>query len=84
MEHIIEAYDLLVDQLKKELKQKNIDEDNEMNKTTTIIGILTKQLVNCSGKDAAMEVALLIDAEYKKEGFAEWVNSSFTNKGKKS
>ena len=80
MRHVTEAYDLLVDKLKEELKKSNSENDDQAHKDCAVWALLTKQLVKHSGKEVALEVGRLIDKEFKC-GFEEWVDMEF--KGEK-
>ena len=82
MEHIIEAYDLLVDKLKAKINDDCNKSNGHMHENSRINHLLTSQLVKYAGKKAAMEIALVIDKEFD-VGFAEWVDEEYEEKVKK-
>ena len=78
MRHVTEAYDLLVDELKQKIDKAYGEMNAQSDEATMIRVLLVKQLVTYAGKNAAMEVAHLIDRQYN-VGFAEWVNEDFAD-----
>jgi hypothetical protein len=79
MKYTIEAYDLLVDELKQKLAKSYGEINGNSHQATIISGLLTKQLVRYAGKKAAMEVAREIDKQFN-VGFEEWVDEDFEDK----
>ena len=76
MKHIIQAYDLLIDELNKEIKGLYATQDTESDKHLEINNILTKALVKHAGRNAAMQAAKEIDKQFN-IGFAEWVDCEY-------
>jgi hypothetical protein len=81
MKHIVEAYDLLVDNLKAKIDSDCNKSNGHMHESSRINHLLTSQLVKYAGKKVAMEVALVIDEEFD-VGFAEWVDEEYEEKPK--
>lgn len=78
MRHVTEAYDLLVDELKRKIDKAYGEMNAQSDEATMIRVLLVKQIVRYAGKNVAMEVANEIDRQYD-VGFAEWVDEDFAD-----
>ena len=76
MEHMQEAYEVLIDKLKKEIDKLEDQYQERVDENVTVINMLFQKIVDLSSKAEALKTAKEIDIAIKKpgdfEGLVEW------------
>jgi len=72
MEHMQEAYEVLIDKLKKEIETLHKETDMEGRKNSKIINMLIENILQKMPKTAALQLGKEIDEAVGEGGDIEW------------
>ena len=77
MKYAVEAYDALVENLKKEIQKLNNDLDEEKGTSSTIIHRLLDYIHDKNDLKHAIDIASILDKKFPKERLTEYVKDTW-------